>query len=230
MSSNSHHDGRVRAIICDADPMARRVVRDALQADRVAVVADVSNGREALELAVHYRPDVVIVDVLMPDLDGLETTRRIVEQAPGVRVLMLTISDDPDLGMSCLRAGAAGFLSKAIDPRELAGHVREVAQGRAALSGELTLKLIERLRALPEGGIGIRPVRSPLTSREWEVLDELCAGATADEIADEFVLSVETVRSHIKSILRKLGVHSQAEAVEVAARLRSPLAARAETV
>lgn len=222
-SSGNEQDDRVRTIICDADPMARRVVRDALQADRVAVIADVSSGREALELAVHYRPDVVVVDVLMPGLDGLETTRRITEQAPEVRVLMLTISDDPELGMTTLRAGAAGFLSKSIDPGELAENVRKVARGEAALSDELTLKLIERLRSLPEGGIGIRPVKSPLTSREWEVLDELCAGATADDIADTFVLSVETVRSHIKSILRKLGVHSQSEAVEVAARLRSPL-------
>ncbi len=99
--------------------------------------------------------------------------------------------------------------------------MRRGAAGEPVLAPAVARRLIERLRALPEGGLGVRPVRSPLTAREWEVLDLLCAGLTVDEIADGLVLARDTVRTHVKRIFRKLGVHSQAEAVEMANGIRA---------
>jgi two-component system nitrate/nitrite response regulator NarL len=212
----------VRTIVCDADPMARRVIRDALQGAGLTVIADAATGAEVVGLATHYRPDVVLLDALARGFDPLRSTRQIVDRAPEVKVLMLTITDDLELGFAALRAGARGFVSKDIEPNAIADVVKRVAAGEAVISPQLTSHLIERVRALPDSGLGIRPVRSSLTSREWEVLDLLCAGRGTDTIAEELVLSVETVRSHVKSVLRKLGVHSQAEAIAEAHRLRVP--------
>jgi NarL family two-component system response regulator LiaR len=101
--------------------------------------------------------------------------------------------------------------------------VESVVRGEAAISRKVTMRLIERLRHLPEGGVGMRPVRSPLTEREWEVLDLLCQGKNTSEIADALVLSEETIYSHAKNVLRKLDVHSREEAIEAAEQLRQPI-------
>ena len=227
---------RLRVIIADDDPLARRVVRDELQEAGIVVIAEAANGRDAVELARHYRPDVVVMDVIMPGLDGLEATRAIRRVAPETAVLVLTASGDEDTGLLALRCGAAGFLSKEIDiaalPRALAG----IRNGEAAISRQLTMRLVECYRRTRVDGAGLRPVRSVLSAREWEVLDQLCSGAGTDEIADSLVLSTETVRSHIKNVLRKLHVSSRAEAIAVARRMReaaieydlaAPAAARA---
>jgi DNA-binding NarL/FixJ family response regulator len=213
---------QLKVLIADDDALARRAVRDTLQAEGMAVPADVGNGLEAVELALHYRPDVVVMDVLMPGVDGIQATREITNGAPEVRVVLLTASTDEDLGLLGLRAGAVGFLSKELDLGTLPEILRGVARGEAAVSRHFTLFLIERLRELPEAGRGMRPVRSPLSDREWEVLDLLCEDRSTGEIADELVLSVETVRSHVKSVLRKLGVSSRADAAREARRLRRP--------
>lgn len=210
----------IRTIVADDDPLARRLVKDALQADGITVIAEASGGREAVELSVHYKPDVVIMDLLMPGIDGLEATRRIQASQPEVRVVVLTSSEDEELGMHTLRGGAAGFLNKTVDLDALPRAVRGVAAGEAAVSRQMTMMLIDRLRHVREGGAGMRPVRSRLTGREWEVLDLLCDGATTDDIADQLVLSTETVRSHVKNLLRKLGVSSRAEAIDIARRVR----------
>jgi DNA-binding NarL/FixJ family response regulator len=211
---------RLRTIIIDDDPLARRTIKDVLQAAGFIVIAEAPTGREGIELVVHYRPDVVLMDVLMPGIDGIEATRLILERVPDARIVLLTSGDQEDVAMMGLRAGAVGFLQKDIDldvlPRALAGTV----DGEAAISRRLALHLIERLRRTREGSIGMRPVRSTLSGREWEVLDMLCEGSGTEDIADAFVLSTETVRSHVKSILRKLGVSSRSEAIAAAARLR----------
>ena len=210
----------LRVIIADDDPLARRVVKRALQDAGVTVIAEASNGREAAELALYYRPDCVLMDLVMPEVDGFEATRRIVNRAPEIRVVMLTASDEEDIGLLGLRTGACGFLNKEIDIESLPRALRGTLAGEAAISRVLTMKLIERFRRSREDGLGMRPVRSDLTAREWEVLDLLCAQATTDEIADALVLSPETVRSHVKNLLRKLGVRSRVEAVAAAQRLR----------
>jgi DNA-binding NarL/FixJ family response regulator len=204
---------RLRVLIADDDPLARRVVRDALQEAGFVVVADAANGREAVELALHYRPDLVLMDVVMPELDGIAAAKRIGEEAPEVRVVILSISDDDELGMLGIRAGASGYVTKDVDVVHLPGMLERVAAGEPAVTPRFTAKLIDELRRLPQAG---------LSSREWEVLDLLSAGRNEDQIADDLVLSVETVRSHVKSLHRKLGVHTRTELLDAVRRLREP--------
>jgi DNA-binding NarL/FixJ family response regulator len=211
---------RLRVIIADDDPLARRVVRDELQQAGVIVIAEASDGREAVGLARHYHADVVLMDITMPGMDGLEATRLLTEQAPGTAVLVLSASGDEEIGMLALRNGAAGYLVKDIDIAALPRALHAVRDGEAAISRRLTMRLIESYRHTRTNGSGLRPVQSVLSGREWEVLDRLCEGAGTDEIADALVLSTETVRSHIKNILRKLHVSSRNEAVDLARQLR----------
>jgi NarL family two-component system response regulator LiaR len=210
----------LRAIIADDDPLARRMIRDALQDAGIVVIAEAHNGRQVVELVLHYRPDVVLMDVVMPELDGIAATRRIVKEIPEQLVIMLTSGDDDDVAMIGLRAGAVGFLTKDVEidmlPRALVGAVA----GEAAISRRMSMRLVEHIRRSPEGGSGMRPVRSPLTQREWEVLDLLSERLSTDQIAERLVLSTETVRSHVKNILRKLDARSRDEAVATARRMR----------
>jgi NarL family two-component system response regulator LiaR len=216
-------DEPLKVVVVDDDPLARRMLRDVLQKAGITVIAEAGNGREAIELSVYYRPDVVVMDLVMPGMDGVAATRQIVDQAPDVRVVMLTSSDSEEVGMMTLRAGASGFLCKSVGVDALPRALRCAKDGEAVVSRALTMRLIEGMRRVREDGSGMRPIRSPLTPREWEVLDLLCQESSTDEIADTLVLSVETVRSHIKSVLRKLGVRSRQEAVKAASGLRSGL-------
>jgi len=212
----------LRAIIADDDAFARHVIRDALQSAGIVVIAEARNGREAVELALYHRPDVVVMDMVMPEVDGIIATRRIVKELPEQIVVILTGADDDDeVGLQALRAGATGYLSKDLDIDALPRALEGARAGEAVLSRLMTRRLIEHVRRIPDGVAGMRPVRSPLTAREWEVIDLLRAGRSTDEIAADLVLSTETVRSHVKNILRKLGVRSRAQAVAAADRMRS---------
>jgi len=216
-------DNLLRAVIADDDPFARRVIKDVLQRAGVIVIAEARNGRQAVELALYYRPDVVLMDVVMPELDGIIATRQILKELPDQLVIVLTGAgdDEDELGLQALRAGASGFLSKDVDIEALPRALEGVRTGEAAISRKMTKRLIERLRRSQGGHAGLRPVKSPLTAREWEVIDLLQAGSSTDDIAEALVLSTETVRSHVKNILRKLGVRSREEAVAAAERMRS---------
>jgi DNA-binding NarL/FixJ family response regulator len=214
---------RLRVILADPDPLARRVIRDALSRDRGFIVsAEAKDGVEAVELAAHYRPELVLMEIAMPVLDGVSACQEIVSRAPSVRVVMFSVPQDQDVEVRALRAGASGFLSKNTGIDSLRRALRSVARGEPAVSRALTGHLIDVLRRTSESGTGMRPVKSPLTTREWEVLDLICAGESTRDISARLVLSEDTVYSHTKSILRKLGVHSRADAVALAARLRQP--------
>lgn len=215
--------GPVRVIIADDDPFARRTVRDTLQEAGIVVIAEAGNGPDAVQLGVHYRPDVVLMDVVMPGMDGLMAMRKLLARAPDVKVLVLSANADDEVGLLCLRSGAAGFLPKSMNVASLPRALEAARNGEAVVSRQLTAKLIEGLRRTPVDGVGMRPVRSQLTPREWEVLDLLCLHTSTEGIADHLVLSHETVRSHIKNILRKLNVSSRQQAVEAARRLRSDI-------
>src|SRR5215210_2889442 len=204
----------LRVIVADDDPLARRVVRDALEAGGIVVIAEAGTGREAVELSVYYKPDVVLMDLVMPDGDGIQATRRILAREPGVEIVILTATDDDEVGLAGLRAGASGFLYKQIGLDALPRALRGAAAGEAVVSRRLTMRLVESMRRVPADGAGIRPVVSSLTPREWEVLDLLCAGQSTAAIAEALVLSTDTVRSHINNLQRKLGVTSRRAAVE----------------
>jgi two-component system, NarL family, response regulator LiaR len=214
-------DERVRAVIADDDPFARRVIKDALTESGVIVVAEARNGRQAVEFALFHRPDVVILDLVMPELDGILATRQIRKVLPDQLVIVLSGVEDEDdeVALLALRAGAVGFLSKDIDINALPRTLKAVRAGEVAISRRLTRRVLEQLRSAPSGAYGMRPVKSPLTAREWEVIDLLKATRSTDEIAAELVLSSETVRSHVKHILRKLKVRSREEAIATADRI-----------
>jgi len=220
IDKDDNEEPMLRTIVADDHPLVRRLIRDTLQRADVTVIAEAATGREAVELAVFYRPDVVVMDFMMPEMDGIEATRRIYAHDPGIRVVLLTGAGDEELGLRGLRAGAAGYLSKEVELDALPRALRGAIEGEAAISRRLAMQLNERYRTAPSGGAGLRPVRSRLTDREWEVLDLLATGGTTDEIARSLVLSPETVRSHLKNLYRKLEVRTREDAVEAAAKLR----------
>jgi two-component system, NarL family, response regulator LiaR len=208
---------RIRAIVVDDDPEIRRAVHDSLQEAGVVVIAQASDGREGVELVWHYKPDVVVLDVFMPGVDGVTAMQRIHERLPEARCIMLSVSSDPELGVMALRAGAAGFLTKgSINPASLARIIRGALEGEVAASPKLVADVVAELRRVPQGGIGMRPVRSILTAREWEVLDLISLGHSTRQIAEQLVLSNETVRTHVKNLMRKLGARTRAHAVAIA--------------
>ena len=215
---------RVRVVIADADPFARRTVRDVLQeADGIVVAADAENAREAVELAAYFRPDVIFVGTTLGDVD---LVRDLARAAPESHVGLLATYYDEGDALSALRAGAMGYLAKQMDPSELQDVVRRLARGEAIVPPGLAARVLECLREVPD--TGWRPVRSRLTSREWEIVDLMGEGASTRTIADRLVLSPATVYSHVKSVLRKLGVHSRPDAVSAAERLRHEEAAPLE--
>jgi DNA-binding NarL/FixJ family response regulator len=210
----------IRIVIADGDPLVRRALREALREEGITIVAEATNGAETVELTTFYRPDLVVIDDQLPDAGGIEITRRINATTPDVRVVLISAAPDDTLGLRSLRAGASGYLSKDFEPGVLPRVLRGVVFGEAAISRRLAMTLVEADRRAPRAGAGLRPVRSPLTDREWEVLDLLATGARTEEIAQTLVLSTETVRSHLKNVYRKLDVRSRQEATEAAQRMR----------
>ena len=215
-------DRRLRVLVVDDDPLVRRMIRDVLNPAGILVVGEAQDGRDAVRAARHYKPDVILLDVVMPGVDGLAALEQIsADPRIGAKVVILSVRGEHDLGYLALRMGAVGYLNKDLDLSVLPRVLRDVAEGGAALSRSFTAELAARLRDLPEGGIGMRPIRSVLTTREWEIVDQLCLGRSTTEIADALVVSTETVRTHIKSVLHKLHVHSRAEVVDLVERLRA---------
>jgi NarL family two-component system response regulator LiaR len=211
----------LRVIVAEDDPFARRLIKDALQRANITVVGEAENGRDAVELVLRHRPDAVLMDIVMPELDGLAATRHIVDEIPGQVIILVTGgTNDQAMAIASLRAGAAGFLTKNLDVDALPRAVQGAVHGEAAISRRLAMRLVERLRSVPGRTADLRPIRSPLTAREWEVLDLLAEGRTTDDIADSLVLTSETIRSHVKHILRKLNARSRQEAVAAAQRIR----------
>ena len=185
------------------------------------VVAEARDGREAVELGLYYRPDVIVMDVVMPRLDGLLATRRILKEVPDQIIVVLSGVGEDEVGLAALRAGAAGFISKDVDIDALPRTLGAVHAGEAAISRAMTRRVIETFRSAARDGSGLRPIHGPLTARVWQIVELLAPGHSTDHIADVLVVSTETVRSHVKNIMRKLGVHSRADAVAAAERLRN---------
>jgi NarL family two-component system response regulator LiaR len=209
----------LRVIVAEDDPSVRRAMREALQRAGMTVVGEAEDGREALGLVLEHRPDAVLMDVVMPGLDGLTATRQIVDQTPDQIVILVSRSEDEAIGLASLRAGAVGCLSKDLDVDALPRTVAGAVDGQAAISRRLVMRLVERLRTAAGHAYPSQPGRSRLTPREWDVIELLAERRSTKQIAESLQLSTETVRSHIKHILRKLDARSREEAVTAAERL-----------
>ena len=201
----------VRALVADDHPVFRSGLRLLLEDLGVEVVAEAADGASAVALALEHRPDVVLMDLQMPDVTGLEATRRLTESVPQVRVLVLTMVEDDDTLFAALRAGAAGYLLKGAGPDEIDRAVRGVAAGDAVYGAGVG----ERLRRMfATGSVTAAPVPFPqLAERERDVLDLLATGASNAEIARRLHLSDKTVRNYVSSIFAKLGVRDRAQAI-----------------
>lgn len=201
----------MRIVIADDDPLVRMGLRAIVGSEADwEVVGEAGDGAVAVEVVERERPDIVLMDVRMPGVDGLEATRRIVCAEDSPKVLVLTTFEVDEYVFEAMRAGASGFVLKRVPPKELIEAVRIVASGESLLFPSSTRAVIERFavgdaRSLPE-----------LTERELEVLRQLARGRSNQEIATDFFVSLETVKSHVASILMKLGVRDRTQAVIVA--------------
>jgi DNA-binding NarL/FixJ family response regulator len=207
----------VRILIADDQALVRAGFRMILDAeDDLDVVGEASDGREAVELAKRLQPDVVLMDIRMPELDGIEATREVValgEEPP--RVLMLTTFDLNEYVYEALRAGASGFLLKDVPPEQLAEGIRIVARGEALLAPSITKRLIEEF-ARAAAPSGAPPGFAELTEREVEVFKLISRGLSNAEIAAELIVSETTVKTHVARVLMKLGLRDRVQAVVLA--------------
>jgi len=202
----------VRIVIVDDDPLVRMGLKAIVGSESGwDVVAEAGDGREALAVVDEHRPDVVLMDIRMPHMDGLEATREITAGASGAKVIVLTTFEVDEYVFEAMRAGASGFVLKRVPPAELIEAVRVVAAGESMLFPSSTRRVIERFAA--PGSAADMP---DLTEREGDVLRLLARGLSNGEIAVDLFVSVETVKSHVASILMKLGVRDRTQAVIVA--------------
>ena len=208
----------VRVLLCDDQALVRSGFRMVLEARAdMEVVGEAEDGARALELAAHCRPDVILMDVRMPVMDGVEATRRLARAGTRARIVILTTFDSDEYVYEALRAGASGFLLKDVQPRQLVDAIRVVARGEALLAPTVTRRLLDRFaHTLPERGRTTPASLSELTERELEVLTMLASGLSNAELAERLFLSETTVKTHVSSILRKLGLRDRVQAVVVA--------------
>jgi len=207
----------IRVLICDDQPLVRAGFRTILGSKRdIEVVGEAENGAEAVALAERRRPDVILMDIRMPVLDGVEATRRLVADGTPARILVLTTFDLDEYVHAAIRAGASGFLLKDVTPAKLLEAIRIVAAGDALLAPSVTRRLLERFATTLPPGEASGDALAELTSRETEVLRLLAGGMSNAEIASELVVSEATVKTHISSVLRKLGLRDRVQAVIVA--------------
>jgi DNA-binding NarL/FixJ family response regulator len=205
---------RVRVLLVDDDDLMRAGLRAVLSSDKgVTVVGEASDGRGSIELVRKLAPDVVLMDVRMPDLDGISATRELLARSPEVKVVILTTFEQDDYIFGALRAGASGFLLKRTKPEELIAAIHTIAAGDSLLSPSVTRRVIERMaeEPVPERSGGER--LDELTPRELEVLELIARGLSNSEIAAAFVIEQSTVKTHVKRILMKLRLRDRVQAV-----------------
>ncbi len=222
----SAQTGSARILVADDHDLVRDGYQRMLSREPdLTVVGEASNGLEAVELCRKLRPDLVLMDVRMPKMDGLEATRRIKEELPTTSVLVVTTYDNPDYLFGAIEAGAAGYVLKDAPKRQLIDAVRRTLSGESPLNQELAMQLISRFAREPKGpptptppgapghrGAGAPPPPEALTARELEVLRLLAQGKSNPQIAQDLVISRATAKTHVERVIRKLGVSDRTQA------------------
>ncbi len=210
----------VRVLVADDQALFRRGLFVVLGSEQgIEVVAEAEDGEEAVAKAVELAPDVALLDVRMPRVDGIEAARRIRELLPSTKVLMLTVSDEEDDLYEAIKAGANGYLLKEVSVEEVAAAIHAVVQGQSLISPSMASKLLREFNALARQAAEREQLPAPvLTPRELEVLKLVARGMSNKDVADQLFISENTVKNHVRNILEKLHLHSRMEAVMYAVR------------
>lgn len=213
----SRNNQRIRLLIVDDHKMLRQGLRRSLGEMGFDVIGEASNGSEAIDAALRMRPDVVLMDVTMPETDGVEACRQICEQRPDIRIVMLTMHADQSVLSDAIRAGASGYLIKDCSIEEIADAVRTAAAGDTALSPQLAATMLDEVRRIEERVR--RQEERVITKREEEVLQMIADGCSTPEVAEKLYISQKTVKNHLASIYQKLDARDRTQAVLTAVRM-----------
>ena len=207
-------------LIADDQPLYRRGLEVVLHTeDNIEVVGEAENGEDAIAKAEELAPDVILMDVRMPRINGIEATQAIRDLVPTTKILMLTVSDEDSDLYEAIKAGASGYLLKEVSVEEVADSIRAVMQGESKITPSMASKLINEFSAIAKRADDRQRLPAPqLTARELEVLKLVAKGMSNREIADELFISENTVKNHVRNILEKLHLHSRMEAVMYALR------------
>lgn len=211
----------IRVLLVDDHPVVRQGLRAIIDGEPdMEVSGEAGSGREAIEKAAELLPDVILMDIVMQDVDGVEATRCIKENTPNAKVIILTIYGEDEHVFDSMRAGASGYLLKEVTPEGLLSAIRAVAEGYSLVYPSIARRLLDEFGRLAQGGarVGPEPAISGLTPREREILDLVAQGKTNREIAIDLTLSERTVKTHISNILSKLQLHDRTQAALYAAR------------
>jgi DNA-binding NarL/FixJ family response regulator len=204
----------VRVLIVDDDDLMRAGLKSVLASDdSIEVVAETGDGRAAVESTRFHTPDVVLMDIRMPGMDGIAATREVLATSPDVKVVILTTFEDDDYIFGALNAGASGFLLKRTRPEELISAIHTIAAGDSLLSPSVTRRVIDRMARNPASAVATDKQLRTLTPREREVLELVARGLSNAEIGAALFVEESTVKSHVKRILTKLGLRDRVQAV-----------------
>jgi DNA-binding NarL/FixJ family response regulator len=216
----------IKVLLVDDHAVVRKGVRGYLEAQPdITIAGEAASGEEAIQLAAEYKPDVILMDLMMPGMDGVEATRSVRDVSPDSQVIVLTSYHEDEHIFPAIKAGALSYLLKNVRPEELTDAVRAAAEGKAMLHSPVATRVVQEMREnLVSEEPTIRkkaqqPLAEPLSERETEVLDLIASGLTNREIADRLFIAVGTVKRHINNIYGKLEVHHRAEAIARARKL-----------
>jgi two-component system response regulator DegU len=207
----------IRLLLADDHRMLREGLHRSMTEEGFDVVGEASDGFAAVKLAAELIPDVILMDVTMPEMDGVEAARRVHEAQPGVRVVMLTMHADADVVANAIRAGASGYLVKDCSTEEIAAAVRMAASGDTALSPQLASSMLDELHRLDQAAQAEED--RVITRREEEVLQQIADGYSTPEVAEKLYISQKTVKNHLASIYQKLDARDRTQAVVQAVRM-----------